>query len=160
MREAIKQFTKSRENLIPILQEIQKAEKYLPPEAIYEVSRFLNLSENEIYSIATFYAQFRFARPGEHIIKICLGTACHVRGGINILESIERKLNVQAGGTTKDGKFSLERVACVGCCALAPVVIVDEDVHSKMTMKKVETFLGPLLTGSKKKVKMKKINDF
>ena len=75
MREIIEQFVKSRENLIPILQEIQKAEKYLSPEAISEVSRFLDISENEIYSIATFYAQFRFVRPGDHIIKICLGTA-------------------------------------------------------------------------------------
>jgi len=153
MREIMKQFTKSRENLIPILQEIQKVEKYLSPEAVSEVSRFLDISENEIYSIATFYAQFRFTKPGDHIIKVCLGTACHVRGGEDILGSIERKLEVRTGETTKDYKFSLERVACVGCCALAPVVIVDEDVHSKMTMKKVGTFLGPLLTGSKEKKK-------
>jgi NADH-quinone oxidoreductase subunit E len=145
MRETIKQFTKSRENLIPILQEIQKEEKYLSPEAISEVSRFLDISKNEIYSISTFYAQFRFTKPGDHIIKVCLGTACHVRGGVDILESIERKLNIQSGETTKDGKFSLERVACVGCCALAPVVVVDKDVHSKMTTKKTATFLDPIL---------------
>jgi NADH-quinone oxidoreductase subunit E len=152
MREIIKQFAKGRENLIPILQEVQKVEKYLSPEAVSEVSRFLDMSENEIYSIATFYAQFRFTKPGDHIIKVCLGTACHVRGGSSILESIERKLEVRTGGTTKDYKFSLERVACVGCCALAPVVIVDEDVHAKMTTKKVATFLGPLLTEGKESV--------
>ena len=145
MREIIKQFTKSRENLIPILQEIQKADRYLSPEAISEVSHFLDISENELYSIASFYAQFRFTKPGEHVIKVCLGTACHVRGGENILESIERKLNIKAGGVTKDGKFSLERVACVGCCALAPVVIVDEEVHSKMTTKKTSILLETIM---------------
>ena len=145
MREIIKQFTKSRENLIPILQEIQKADRYLSPEAISEVSHFLDISENELYSIASFYAQFRFTKPGEHVIKVCLGTACHVRGGENILESIERKLNIKAGGVTKDGKFGLERVACVGCCALAPVVIVDEDVHSKMTTKKTSILLETIM---------------
>ena len=142
MREAIKKFSKERENLIPILQEIQKVEKYLSIEAVSDVSRFLDISENEIYSVASFYTQFRFIRPGEHIIKVCLGTACHVLGGERILESAQQELGILSGQTTDDLKFSLERVACVGCCALAPVVVVDEDIHAKVIPAKVKKIIS------------------
>ncbi|MBT9148731.1 MAG: NADP-reducing hydrogenase subunit HndA [Dehalococcoidia bacterium] len=136
------QFMKDRANLIPILQKAQEAEGYLSPQAIAEISQFLDISENDIYSVATFYALFRFTRPGDHIVKVCLGTACHVRGGERILESVERELNIRCGQTTDDFKFSMERVACVGCCALAPVVLVDQDVHSKMTPAKAKEVLA------------------
>lgn len=142
MREAIKKFSKERENLIPILQEIQKVEKYLSIEAVSDVSRYLDISENEIYSVASFYTQFRFIRPGEHIIKVCLGTACHVLGGERILESAQQELGILSGQTTDDLKFSLERVACVGCCALAPVVVVDEDIHAKVIPAKVKKIIS------------------
>lgn len=136
------QFTRSRGDLIPILQKVQEAEGFLSPEAVAEISRFLDISENDIYSVASFYAQFRFTRPGEHTIKVCLGTACHVRGGERILDSMERELKIKTGQVTDDFKFGLERVACVGCCALAPVVVLDEDVYGKLEPVKVKDVLA------------------
>ena len=120
--------------LIPILQKAQEELGYLHEEAVSEIAQFMGFSESEVYGVASFYAQFRFTRQGEHVIKVCEGTACHVRGGGRILEEVERELGIQPGGTTEDCKFSLERVACVGCCALAPVMMVDDAVHAKMTV--------------------------
>lgn len=141
--DIFKAYSFERKNLIPILQKVQKESGYLPEEAISEIARFLRLSKNEVFGVASFYAQFRFERPGEHTIKICEGTACHVGGSARILEELERELGIQSGETTKDRKFTLERVACVGCCALAPVMVMDNTVHAKMTMAKVKkTVLG------------------
>jgi len=142
VRAVTRQFTRSRGDLIPILQKVQEAEGFLSPEAVAEISRFLDISENDIYSVASFYAQFRFTRPGEHTIKVCLGTACHVRGGERILDSMERELKIKTGQVTDDFKFGLERVACVGCCALAPVVVLDEDVYGKLEPVKVKDVLA------------------
>ena len=128
--------------VIPVLQKVQGEFGYLPEEAVSEVARFLGTSASELYGVATFYAQFRFTRPGEHTIKVCLGTACHVRGGTRILETVEQEIDIKPGETGKDYKFSLERVACFGCCALAPVMVVDETVHSKMTPPKVKQVLS------------------
>ena len=128
-------------NLIPILQMVQETLKYLPPEAIKLVAEYLQILECEVYGVATFYNQFRFHPPGKHPIKVCLGTACHVRGGGIILENFERKLEIHAGETTDDREFSIEKVACVGCCALAPVAIIDETVHGHMAPSKVEGLL-------------------
>lgn len=136
-------YSSERKNLIPILQKAQGEAGYLSEEAISEIARFLRLSQNEVYGVASFYAQFRFERPGEHTIKICEGTACHVGGSARILEELERELGIHSGETTKDCKFTLERVACVGCCALAPVMVVDNTVHGKITMAKAKkTALG------------------
>jgi len=131
-----------RGNLIPVLQDIQEAIGYLSDEALKEVERHTGISANEIYGVATFYTQFRFSPPGEHTIVSCQGTACHVRGGQQILRELERRLGVTAGKTTSDGKFDLERVACLGCCALAPVVAVDGKVHAQMSAKKVPQVLA------------------
>ncbi|MFC1872614.1 NADH-quinone oxidoreductase subunit NuoE [Chloroflexota bacterium] len=120
-------------SLIPILQKVQKAYGYLSSESIAGIAEFLHISESEVYGVASFYAQFRFTQRGEHLVKVCQGTACHVRGGARIMDDVVETLGVKAGGTTEDYKFSLERVACVGCCALAPVVVVDDEVHAKMT---------------------------
>jgi len=128
--------------LVPVLQKVQEALGYLPEEAISEVAHFLRLSESEVYGVASFYAQFRFERQGEHTIKVCQGTACHVRGGQRLLEAVERKLGIQSGETTEDYKFSLERVACFGCCALAPVMVVDNTVYGKMTPAMVKKILN------------------
>ena len=141
-RKVMVQFTRDRSNLIPILQKVQEVEGYLSLEAVAEISHFLDISENDICSVASFYAQFRFTRPGDHTIKVCEGTACHVRGGERILESVERELNTQPGQTTDDFKFSLERVACFGCCALAPVMVIDQDVYSRMTPAKAKEVLA------------------
>jgi NADH-quinone oxidoreductase subunit E len=141
-REVMVRFTSDRSNLVPILQKVQEIEKYLSPEAITEISRFLNISENDIYSVASFYTQFRFTRPGKHTIKVCLCTACHMLGGEHILESVEQELNIHPGQITPDFKFSLERVASFGCSALAPVVVIDQDVYSRMTPAKVKELLA------------------
>jgi len=127
--------------LIPILQKIQEKLGYLPEEAISEVAKFSRMSESEVFGVASFYAQFYFARRGQHTVKVCLGTACHVRGGERILNQVEKELNIKPGETTEDYEFSLERVACFGCCALAPVMMMDKTVHTKMTRSKAAEIL-------------------
>lgn len=127
-----------RSKLIPILQLVQQKLAYLPEEAIYLVADHLDISSSEVYGVATFYNQFRFNPPGKNPVKVCLGTACHVKGGDIILENFERKLEIKEGQTTPDREFSVDRVACVGCCALAPVVVLGETVHGHMQPSKVE----------------------
>ena len=134
-------FKKVRGNLIPILQMIQERHSYLAPDSIKIVAEHLDIATSEVYGVATFYNQFRFHPPGRHQIKVCLGTACHVRGGDIILEHFERKLGIRYGETTPDREFGIERVACVGCCALAPVTVVDETVQGHMAPSKVEGIL-------------------
>lgn len=131
--EILKSQNKERGKLIPILQEIQTVFGYLPREAMLQVADFLNIPESEIYSVATFYNQFRFVPPGKHQIKVCLGTACQIKSGKVILESWERELDLKEGDTSSDGEFSLERVACVGCCTMAPVTVVDEHIEGKIS---------------------------
>ena len=129
---------KERHQLIPILQMIQERHAYLAADAIKMVAKHLEIPTCEVYGVATFYNQFRFHPPGKHQIKVCLGTACHVGGGDIILENFERKLEIREGETTPDREFSIERVACVGCCALAPVAVFNEAVHGHMAPSKVE----------------------
>jgi NADH-quinone oxidoreductase subunit E len=141
LSEQLAAFPKSRDNLIPVLQMIQHRYSYLAPQTIECVAAHLQISVSEIYGVATFYNQFRFNPPGKHQIRVCLGTACHVVGGDIILENFERKLGIGEGETTPDREFGLERVACVGCCALAPVAVVDETTHGHMAPSKVEGIL-------------------
>ncbi len=135
------EFKGERGDLIPILQRVQDLCGYLRPDAIRHISRWLKISENEIFGVATFYAQFRFHPPGQHHIKICLGTACHVRGGEQILVTAQQRLGIKTGETTADGKYDLDRVACLGCCALAPVVAFDSKIHSQMSVLKIQKIL-------------------
>ena len=128
-------------NLIPILQDIQARFGYLPREAIKEVAKFMRLTEIEVYGVATFYNQFRLNPPGKHPIKVCLGTACHMKTGRIILQAWERRLGIKVGETTPDREFSLERVACVGCCAMAPVSVVDDQVQGKVSPTRVDGIL-------------------
>jgi NADH-quinone oxidoreductase subunit E len=128
--------------LITVLQKIQEKLGYLPKDLFIDVARLCRISINEVYGVASFYAQFRFTAPGRHGVKVCLGTACHVRGGQRILESVERDVGVSSGGTSSDGRYSLERVACFGSCALAPVVVVDKDVYGRMTPAKAKDVLS------------------
>ncbi|MCK6624334.1 MAG: NAD(P)H-dependent oxidoreductase subunit E [Anaerolineae bacterium] len=128
--------------LIPILQEVQEQYGYISPAVVDQISSFTQVAPGEIFGVASFYSQFRFTKPGRHTVKVCLGTACHVRGSGRILELIERQLKIKAGETTPDGHFSLERVACFGCCALAPVVVVDKDVHGRSTSTKAQKLLS------------------
>jgi len=127
--------------LIPILQAIQESYGYVSSEAVDVVGDFTGASPGEIFGVASFYSQFRFTRPGKHTVKVCSGTACHVRGSGRILELVEHDLQVKPGETTADEQFSLERVACFGCCALAPVVVVDKTVHGRMTSPKAQKLL-------------------
>jgi NADH-quinone oxidoreductase subunit E len=141
VKKNLETFSKHRGNLIPILQMVQERLSYLPAEGIQLVAEYLEINACEVYGVATFYNQFRFHPPGKHPVKVCLGTACHVRAGDIILENFERKLGIVDGETTPDREFSIERVACVGCCALAPVAIIGETVHGHMAPSKVEGLL-------------------
>jgi NADH:ubiquinone oxidoreductase subunit E len=140
--EAILQkHERGRAALIPILQDVQREFGYISPESIAAISRYLRISENEVFGVSSFYAQFRFTKPGRHAVKVCLGTACHVRGGSNVLDTLKNSLGVACGETTEDRRFDLDRVACLGCCALSPVVQIDGKVFSKITVNKLTELL-------------------
>jgi NADH-quinone oxidoreductase subunit E len=138
VREAMAVFAPRRPSLIPLLQMVQRKLSYLPDQAIDMVARYLDASPSEVYGVATFYNQFRLHPPGRHPVSVCMGTACHIKGAEIILEHFERKLEIKEGQTTADREFSIDRVACVGCCALAPVALVGETLHGHMMPSKVE----------------------
>jgi NADH-quinone oxidoreductase subunit E len=135
------EFKGEREELIAILQRSQGVMGYLSPDAIRQIARWLKVSENEVFGVATFYAHFRLHPPGEHHIRVCLGTACHVKGGKQILDTATRRLKIKTGETTADGRYDLERVACLGCCALAPVVTMDDKTYGLVTVLRMEKLL-------------------
>lgn len=122
-----------RDALIPILQETQETLGYLSREAVILIGGSLGLSVSKIYGVATFYNQFRFEPVGRYHVQICRGTACHVKGSLKILEKTKRELGIESGKTTRDGRFSLEIVACIGACALAPVISINGEVHARVT---------------------------
>ena len=126
-------FKNDRSALVPALQAVQGRLGYLPKEAIAGVARHCGVPESAVFGVATFYEQFHLTRQGKHKIKVCRGTACHVRGSKQIMSALRKRLKVGPGETTSDYEFTLERVACFGACALAPVVVVDDEVHGKMT---------------------------
>ena len=130
---------------IPVLQKVQEVIGYLPEDAIAEVATLLGMSKNEVYGVATFYAQFRFEKQGDHTVKCCQGTACYVQGGRRILDAVEDELKLPPGKTTTpDYKFTVETVACFGACALAPVMVVDNKVYSKLTTAKAREILSKI----------------
>ena len=141
IRHILARYRGERVELITILQEIQGRLGYLPKEAMLQVAGFTQIPASTIYGVATFYNQFRFTPIGRHPIRVCLGTACHMRGGKLVLEAMERELEIKVGDLTTDGEFSLDRVACVGCCVMAPVTVIGEDIHPRMTPLKVEEVL-------------------
>ncbi|MGD2294339.1 MAG: NADH-quinone oxidoreductase subunit NuoE [Candidatus Aminicenantes bacterium] len=151
--QKVKSFTEKYNNqkkaLISILQDIQAEYNYLPQEALRLVSQTLGIPLIDIISVATFYRSFSLEPRGEHQVTVCMGTACHVRGGPKILEEFERKLDVESGHTTEDGQFTLETVACLGCCAIGPVVVVDGDYHAQTSIRKVEPILKKYRTKEK-----------
>ncbi len=134
--------SRNKGNLIQILQEVQRAEGYIPAEALDSISNHLWISRSEIFGVASFYSQFKFNPPGRHSIKICLGTACHVQGGDFLLNALHSEIGIAPNETTEDGRFDLERVACLGCCALAPVVMIDETIYSNMSVIKLKETLA------------------
>lgn len=128
-------------HLIDILQDIQIQEGYLSNEDMLDVAKFLDISSSTVWGVATFYNQFRFTPPGRQPVRVCMGTACHLSGGQLVLDAVARELKIEVGGTTEDREFSLERVACIGCCALAPVVTIGKGVYPRMTPPRVEEVL-------------------
>ncbi len=135
------EYSGSEGDLIPLLQRIQGQFGYISEEGVRRISRFLRLTENQIYGVATFYSQFRFNPPGRNSIKVCLGTACHVRGGQILGEAVGRELDIAPGETTADRRFDFQRVACLGCCALAPVIQINSDTHSRMSVIRLKGIL-------------------
>jgi NADH-quinone oxidoreductase E subunit len=127
----------ARDALIPILQAVQQEHGYLSRDAVYRIGKHLRLPASKIYGVATFYNQFRFQPQGENHVQVCRGTACHVKGSAAILEAIKRELKIDAGQTSRDGKFSLEVVACIGACGLAPVICVNGEFHAGVSTKSV-----------------------
>lgn len=134
-------YQRDKGMLVSILQDIQAEYNYLPEEVLVEVSQALGAPLSQVYSVATFFKAFSLEPRGRYLINVCLGTACHVRGAVKVLEAIERELDIKAGGTTKDLKFTLETVNCVGCCALGPVVIIDGEYYGQMKTDKVKVLL-------------------
>jgi len=137
----LEKYQHDRGMLVSILQDIQAVFNYLPEEALEQVSQSLELPVSQVYSVATFFKAFSLQPRGRHLINVCLGTACHVRGAVKVLEKIERELGIKSGGTTQDLRFTLERVNCVGACALGPMVIIDQEYHGEMSTDKVEAML-------------------
>ncbi|HPM75630.1 MAG TPA: NADH-quinone oxidoreductase subunit NuoE [bacterium] len=131
-----------RDALIPLLQEVQESYGYLSRDAVIQIGRQLNLPVSKIYGVATFYNQFRFHAPGKFHVQVCRGTACHVKGSAAVLEAIKRHLKIEPGQTSRDGIFSLEIVACIGVCGLAPVIRVGEEVYAEVTPDKVKRILN------------------
>lgn len=131
----------SRDSLIPILQEVQEAQGYLSKDAVVEIGKSLKLPTSKIYGVATFYNQFRFQPTGRFHIMICRGTACHVKGSAAVLRALEQELKIKAGETTRDGSFSIEVVACIGACGLAPVMSVNGEVHPGLDEEKVKAII-------------------
>jgi len=127
--------------LISILQDVQAEYKYLPKEALVKVSSKLNIPLTRVYSVATFFKSFSLEPRGKHTIHVCLGTACHVRGAVRVLEEVERELGVEKGHTSRDGKFTIETVNCMGACALGPIVEVDGEYNGQMRPDKVKAIL-------------------
>ena len=128
-------------SLISVLEEIQARYRYLPREAMILVSERLGVPLSQVYSVATFYHAFSLVPRGKHKICVCTGTACHVRGAVQVLDRLETRLGVAPGGTTRDREFTLETVNCLGCCALGPVVVLDDEYEGQMTTKKVDKLL-------------------
>jgi len=142
LQEIFSSHHPQRDALIPVLQEIQGAFGYLPPEAMDSAAKFCRMSPVEVYGVATFYAQFKFSPIGKNIVMVCQGTACHVMGGARVLQEVKSQLGVRPGETTKDMDFTLETVACIGACALAPAMVVNKDTHGRMKAEKVMEILN------------------
>ena len=135
--EVIREHPASREHLISILQDVQGVEGYLSRESINRIAEYLHLPSSKIYGVATFYNQFKLSKPGKITIQVCRGTACHVKGSLSLLDSVKLLLGIEVGGTTKDGLFTLETVACVGGCSIAPVITANGRFFGRLDKKKL-----------------------
>jgi NADH-quinone oxidoreductase subunit E len=142
VEEVLARFRGNRGELIGILQAVQERLGYLPDRAMLRIARFAGVPESQMFGVASFYAQFRFKPVGRRRVMVCQGTACHVRGGAKILDEIEKRLQIKPGGTTPDLEYSLDTVACIGACALAPTIMINKDTHGRLTQKKVGEIFG------------------
>jgi NADH-quinone oxidoreductase subunit E len=141
LEEIFSAFNGNKHELIPILQAVQNEYGYLSREAMVKIAKFTGASESNVFGVASFYTQFRLKPTGKNKICVCRGTACHVRGGPQILEEVERQLGIKDGESTSNLEYSLETVACVGCCALSPVVTINDEVYGRLTLKDVAKLL-------------------
>jgi NADH-quinone oxidoreductase subunit E len=141
LRSIFNRYGRRRENLIPVLQAVQGKLGYLPAEAMREIARHMDMPAVDVYGVATFYNQFRFTPPGKHSVRVCLGTACHMKGGYIALDAWRRRLEIDCGGTTPDREFDLDMVACVGCCAMAPVTVVDNKPEARVDPTRIDGLL-------------------
>jgi NADH:ubiquinone oxidoreductase subunit E len=132
----------ARDALIPILQEVQREEGFISRDAVVRIGRHLKLPASKIYGVATFYNQFKFVAPGRYHVQVCRGTACHVKGSLGVQKALSRELAIDPGQTTKDGLFSLEVVACIGACGLAPVIAVNGRFHAGVTTDRVKRIVN------------------
>jgi len=140
--EILSRYSGEKSDLIPVLQEAQESFGYLPEGVMQKIARFLRLPESTVYGVSTFYAQFKLTPTGKRLVKVCRGTACHVRGGARILREVEKRLGIKPGETSSDLSNSLETIACFGSCALAPVMVINKDVYGRMTTTKVGQILA------------------
>ena len=142
IRSVLEKFPDAkRDSLIPILQEVQEAQGFLSRDAVVQIGEYLHLPTSKIYGVATFYNQFRFQSQGRFHVQVCRGTACHVKGSAAVLDAIRRELKIEPGQTTRDGMFSLEIVACIGACGLAPVICIDGNFHASVSTQNVTSIL-------------------
>jgi NADH-quinone oxidoreductase E subunit len=147
VNEILERYPAERTAVLAVLEDIQAEYKYLPREALETTAKRFGMKLSDVYQLATFYKAFSLKPKGEYIIKVCLGTACHVNGGPQVLEAVEKELGIKAGSTTPDAKFSVEAVRCVGSCAIGPVMLVNEQPHGKMTSAKVKELMAKLRAG-------------
>ena len=146
--ELIKQIGNTPEKAIPLLQAVQNEFRYIPEEAIEQIAAQTEMTETQLYGVATFYSQFRLEPVGENIIKVCHGTACHVAGAEGITEALETRLGIKDGETTPDGKYTLSSVACLGCCSLAPVVAVNDTIYGGLDRRRAAELIDDLEAGN------------
>ena len=145
MQEIMNQYTQVKDNLIPILNEVQMKYGYIPQTAQKEISEYLNIPMAEIYGVITFYSRFTLKPKGKYAISVCLGTACFVKGSEKLMERLKQRLKIEEGETTPDGKFSIDSTRCVGTCGIAPVFTVNGEVYGKATVQKLDQVLDELM---------------
>ena len=141
LNEILSSYEGREDQLIPILQQVQQVFGYLPEPAMKKIAKFLKMPESTVFGVSTFYAQFKLVPSGRNIIRVCRGTACHVRGGARILREVEKRLGIKPGESSPDLEYCLETVACIGACALAPTMVVNKETHGQMTTKKAAEVL-------------------
>ena len=144
VQEMMQPYKQEKENLIPILNDVQVKYGYIPKIAQMEISKYLNIPMAEVYGVITFYSRFTLEPKGKYVISVCLGTACFVKGSEKIMERLKERLKIEEGQTTPDGKFSIDAMRCVGACGLAPVFTVNGEVYGRATVKKLDEVLDKL----------------